>query len=107
MKEGMRRARRMRANGKTVTRYGSRQMKVYMARNERVCDHCLQDRSRITRFWKTKTTPIRELKRRKLADIVVILKEGFSTTPGEEDMGSRFEERSSVGMTCWRSLDCN
>jgi len=54
------------------------------------------------RFWNTNTTPILELKRRKLADMVVMLKEGRSS-PGKEE-GPSFEERSSVGITCWRSL---
>ena len=54
------------------------------------------------RFWNTNTTPILELNRRKLADMVVMLKDGRSI-PGEED-GPSFEERSSVGITCWRSL---
>ena len=53
-------------------------------------------------FWKTNTTPILELKRRKLADMVVMLKDGRSI-PGEDE-GPSFEERSSVGITCWRSL---
>lgn len=53
--------------------------------------------------WNTNTTPIRELNRRKFADIVVILNEGLSTKFGEDGV-SLLAERSSTGITCWRSL---
>ena len=78
MKEGMRRARRRIASGRTERRNGSRQTNVYIARKETVCELCFQDRRRMTFDWKTKTTPILALKRRKLVDIVVMLNEGLS-----------------------------
>lgn len=76
MNEGMRRARRSTTRGRTVKRYGSRQTKVYTARNERVCDVVCHDRRRMTFDWKTNTTPILALNRRKFADIVGIENEG-------------------------------
>ena len=47
MKEGIRRARRRRTRGMTARRYGSRQMKVYMLRKERVCVGVRQERRRM------------------------------------------------------------
>jgi hypothetical protein len=76
MKDGIRRARRRSARGMTARRYGSRQMKVYMLRKERVCVGVRQERRRIILDWKTKTTPMRALKRRKLEDMVGREKEG-------------------------------
>jgi hypothetical protein len=70
MKEGMRRARRSTTSGRTVKRYGSRHTNVYTARNERVWEVVCHERRRMTLDWKTNTTPILALKRRKLADIV-------------------------------------
>ena len=100
----MRRARRRTASGSTERRYGSRQTNVYMARKERVCELRFQDRRRKTFAWKTKTTPIRALKRRKLVDMVVILKEGRSVRETWSGVWPLFEARSSMGMTCCRSL---
>ncbi len=48
MNEGMRRARRSTTSGRTVRRYGSRQMNVYTARKERVCVVLCHERRRIT-----------------------------------------------------------
>ncbi len=76
MNEGMRRARRSTTSGRTAKRYGSRQMNVYTAKNDRVCAVVFHERRRMTFDWKTNTTPMRALKRRKLADIVGIEKEG-------------------------------
>lgn len=105
MKEGMRIARRRTANGRTVRRYGSRQTKVYTARNERVCDHCFQLSRRITLAWKTKTTPILALNLLKLFDMVVILKAGRSTKFGAVIVASfPFSPRSSIGITCCNNL---
>jgi hypothetical protein len=70
MNEGTRRARRSTTSGRTVRRYGSRQTNVYTARNERVWEVVCHERRRMTFDWKTNTTPILALKRRKLADIV-------------------------------------
>lgn len=47
-----------------------------MARKERVCVGLTHNTRRITLDWKSNTTPIRELKRRKLADMVGREKEG-------------------------------
>jgi len=74
--EGISRARRRTASGRTVKRYGSMQTNVYTARNERVWEVVCQERRRMTFDWKTNTTPIRALKRRKFADIVGREKEG-------------------------------
>ena len=54
--------------------------------------------------WKTKTTPMRELKRRKLADIVGREKEGRVTKSGVMFEEGRELERSSTGIICWSSL---
>lgn len=81
-KEGMSRARRMRTSGNTESRYGSRQMKEYMARKERVCVGVFQESRWTTLTWKTNTTPIRELNRRKLADIVGMENEGLTVKSG-------------------------
>ena len=58
------------ASGSTASRYGSRQTKVTTARRESVCEGRFQDRSRISRFSKTKTIPI-------LTSVVSIFKRGF------------------------------
>lgn len=82
MNEGMSRARRTRTSGRTERRYGSRHMKEYMARKERVCIGVFQESRRTTLAWKTNTTPIRELNRRKFADIVGREKEGLTVKSG-------------------------
>lgn len=92
------------ARGRTESRYGSRHTNVYTARKESVCDHRFQDNNRITLAWKTNTTPIRELKRRKLADIVARLNAGRSMWSGEVGC-CLLEGRSSTGITCCRSLE--
>ena len=69
-----------------------------------MCEECFHDSRRMTLDWKTKTTPMRALKRRKLADMVVILKEGLSARALGLVLWSCFEDRSSVGITCCRSL---
>jgi hypothetical protein len=67
------------ASGRTTRRVGLTHTKVYTKRKDRVCVGCRQVNSRIARFWKTKATPIRALKRRKLEDMTGKLKEGLST----------------------------
>lgn len=104
MKEGMRRARRRTTSGSTVRRYGSRQMNVYTARKETVCDVVCQERRRMTFAWKTNTTPIRELKRRKFADIVGRENEG-RVVKSLEGVSAREEDRSSTGITCCNNLE--
>jgi hypothetical protein len=74
--DGMRRARSSTTRGRTVKRYGSRQTKVYTARKERVWEVVCHDSRRMTFDWKTNTTPILALKRRKFADIVGREKDG-------------------------------
>jgi hypothetical protein len=57
--------------------------------------------------WKTKTTPMRALKRRKLEDIVGREKEGPRTGWSwllDWEEGEREEERSSMGIICWSNL---
>ena len=74
---------------------------MYIERNESVCVGVFQDRSRITFAWKTNTTPIRELKRRKFADIVGRENEGLTVKSGvEEPSPSLFESPSSIGIIC-------
>jgi len=102
--DGMRRASRITASGRTVKRYGSRQTNVYTARNETVCDVVCHDSSRITFDWNTNTTPIRALKRRKFADIVGRENEG-RVVKSWEGVSAREEERSSIGITCCSNLD--
>lgn len=102
--EGIRRARRSTTRGRTAKRYGSRQMNVYTARKERVCVVVCHERRRIIFDWKTNTTPMRALKRRKLADIVGIEKEGL-VVKSLEGVSVREDERSSTGMTCCNNLD--
>jgi len=94
----------MTANGRTVKRYGSRQMKVYIARKDRVCVGVFHDRSRITFAWNTNTTPIRALNRRKFADIVGREKEGRVVKSCAGDASAREADRSSIGITCWSNL---
>lgn len=83
MNAGMRSARRIIVNGRTDRRYGSKHMKVYIASRERVCVGLRHERRRMRRAWKTKTTPIRALKRRKLVDMVGREKEGRVGVFGE------------------------
>lgn len=104
MNEGMSRARRSTASGKTVKRYGSRQTNVYTARNESVWEVVCHERRRITFDWKTNTTPILELKRRKLADIVGRENEGREVK-SLDGVLAREEERSSMGIICCNSLE--
>jgi len=109
MNEGIRRARSSTTSGKTVKRYGSRQMNVYTARKESVCVVVCHERRRMTFDWKSNTTPMRALKRRKLADIVGREKEG-RVVKSLEGVSEREEERSSTGITCCNnfssSLSC-
>lgn len=100
MNEGIRRASRSIANGSTVKRYGSRHMRVYTARKERVCVGVFHERSRITFDWNTKTTPIRALNLRKFADIVGREKLGRVVYSSAGDASTRDDDRSSTGMTC-------
>lgn len=76
--DGIKSARRSVANGSTNRIGGSRQTKLYTARNDNVCDGVFQLSRRTKRASNTKITPTRALKRRKLFDIVVILKLGRS-----------------------------
>lgn len=101
IKEGMRSPRRRNRSGKTVSMYGSRQMKVYIARKDKVWVGFIHERRRTTFAWKRNTTPIRALNRLKLFDIVVILNEGrlMSSDCGNALL-SRFEDWSSIGITC-------
>jgi len=70
---------RQHANGNTATRVGLTHTKVYTKRKEMVWVGCLQVNRRIALFWATKAMPMRELKRRKLEDMVGSEKLGRST----------------------------
>lgn len=67
------------ASGKTGNKYGSTHTKVQTKRKDKVCVGCVQVKRRIRRFWRMKATPIRELKRRKLEDMVGMEKLGRAT----------------------------
>ena len=67
------------ASGSTGSRYGLMHMNVQTKRKERVCVGCAHVKRRISLFWRMKATPMRELKRRKLEDMVGMLKLGRST----------------------------
>jgi hypothetical protein len=101
---GIRRARSIMASGSTERRYGSRHTKEYMARNEIVWVGMFQVMSRIAFAWNTKTTPIRELNRRKFADIVGRENDGRTVRSGIEESPSLFESVSARGITCWSNL---
>ena len=66
-----------------------------------VCEYFRHDNSRSTRAWKTKTTPIRELKRRKLVDMVPRLNSGLEVP---WCCSSTVCVASSTGMTCANNL---
>jgi hypothetical protein len=70
---------RQHAKGSTAIRVGLTQTNVYTKRNEMVWVGCLQVKRRMARFCATKAMPIRELKRRKLEDMVGREKLGRST----------------------------
>jgi hypothetical protein len=70
---------RQHARGRTGSRDGSMQTNVYTNRKERVWVGCRQVNRWMSWFWKTKATPMRELKRRKFDDMVGMLKLGRST----------------------------
>ncbi len=107
MKDGIIMPRSKIAIGITDRRYGSKHTNVYTARKDRVCDQVFQPKILKTRAWKTNTTPILELNRRKLVDIVVMLNPGRSAKlwAADADADSRFLLRSSTGMTCCSSLN--
>lgn len=60
----------------------------------------------MTFAWKTKTTPMRALNRRKLADIVGREKDGREMkSEGSVPLkSSLLEDGSSRGIICWRTL---
>lgn len=76
MKDGINKPNMRSTKGTTARRYGSRQRKVYIERNDIVWVGCLQVKRAMRLDWKTKTTPMRALKRRKLFDMVGKLKDG-------------------------------
>lgn len=62
----------------------------------------------MTRDWNLNTTPMRALNRRKLLDIVVMLKLGRcakAVALSSGAIGVSVPASSSAGMTCCRSLD--
>ena len=66
-----------------------------------------QESKRMRRDWKTKTTPMRALKRRKLVDIVGRENDGRVMKTASRSLGrgeSLLELRSSMGITCCNSL---
>ena len=92
------------ARGRTASRYGFRQMKVYVARNDRVCVGLRQVKRRMIRFWKTKTIPMRALKRRKLLVIKGKLNAGLLTySEDRRSTEGSSSTTSSEGMTWERT----
>lgn len=91
------------ASGRTDNRYVSRQMKVYVARNDSVWVGFRHVNNLMSLFWNTKTMPILALKRRKLFVMRGRLKAGRWTYL--EDLRSTWgppsSSTSSMGMTCW------
>lgn len=67
------------ASGKTGKRYGSTHKKVQTKRKESVWVGWAQVKRWMSRFWRMKATPMRELKRRKFDDMVGMEKFGRAT----------------------------
>lgn len=68
-----------------------------------VCEYLRQERRRMSFDWKTKTTPMRELNRRKLADMVPRLNSGLSFESWS-CMSWTVSPAESTGRTWERSL---
>lgn len=94
------------ASGKTTSKCGFRHTKVKIARKDRVCVVLFQVKSLIIRFWKTKTIPMRALKRRKLFVITGREKAG-RVTETDELFSEPVDVPSSIssdGMTLSNNL---
>jgi len=102
------------ASGSTGRRYGSTHKKVQTNKKESVWVGSAQVNRWMSRFWRMKATPMRELKRRKLDDMVGMEKLGRATyvrerrslTRVDEDASllSELSDKSSVGKSCERRL---